>query len=197
MREATSRTIYMNAFQEGRMFSLFALRTGIDPGVVAPEVRRRVRDVLKTVPVVKVTTLAEQVDASIVPERLVTTVSGFFGALGAALAAIGLFGLLAYTVARRTNEIGIRMALGATRSRVIRMVLGDALRMLCAGVAAGALFAVWARRFAASLIEGLPLTSAVPILFGAIAMILVTVIAACVPARRAASVDPMEALRYE
>ena len=101
--------------------------TSIDPEAVVPDVRRAVREVLKTVPVTRVTTLGDQVDASIVPERLIATLSGSFGALGALLAAIGLYGLLAYTVARRINEIGIRMALGATRSAVTRMVLGDAL----------------------------------------------------------------------
>ena len=97
-----------------------------------------VSEVLKTVPVARVTTLAEQVDASIVPERLIATLSGLFGALGSVLTAVGIYGLLAYTVARRINEIGIRMALGATRSDVIRMVLGDALGMVCAGLAIGA-----------------------------------------------------------
>ena len=93
---------------------------------------------MKTVPVTKVTTLETQVDASIVPERLLATVAGVFGALGAVLAAIGLYGLLAYTVARRVNEIGIRMALGATRAGVARMVLGEALAMVVAGLALGA-----------------------------------------------------------
>jgi len=197
IREATSRTIYMNAFQEGHVFSLFALRTSIDPGAVSPEVRRAVREALKTVTVSKITTLAEQVDASIVPERLMTTVSELFGALGALLAAIGLYGLLAYTVARRTNEIGVRMALGATPGRVTRMVLRDALGMLTVGVAAGALGAVWAKRFAASLIAGLPVASVAPILFGAAAMAAVAMLAAYVPARRAARVDPVVALRYD
>ena len=76
--------------------------------------------------------------------------SGFFGALGAALAAIGLYGLLAYTVARRTNEIGIRMALGATERDVTRMVLKGALGLVCAGLVVGAPIAVWSKRFAAA-----------------------------------------------
>ena len=97
-----------------------------------------VRDVLKTVPVKRVTTLAGQVDSNIVPERLIATLSEFFGALGAVLAGIGLYGLLAYTVARRTNEIGIRMALGATAGSVSRLVLRDVLGMVCAGLVAGA-----------------------------------------------------------
>ena len=126
--------VYLNAFQEGRgRFSQFALRTDLAPARVVEQVRRAVRDVLKTVPVAKVTTLAQQVDASIVPERLMAKLSGAFGGLGALLAALGLYGLLAYTVARRTTEIGIRMALGATRRDVTRMVLSSALRLVCAG----------------------------------------------------------------
>jgi putative ABC transport system permease protein len=197
MREASQRTVYLNTFQEGRPASEFVLRTSVEPASVAGAVRRTVRDLLKTVPVVKMTTLSDQVDASIVPERLVATLSGLFGALGSLLAAIGLYGLLAYTVARRINEIGIRMALGATRADVTRMVLADALGMVAAGLAIGAPLALWARRFAANLIQGLPAESAVPIAFGAAAMIAVALLAAYLPARRAAGVDPMEALRYD
>ena len=123
--------------------------------------------------------------------------SGLFGALGAVLAAIGLYGLLSYTVARRTNEIGIRMALGASQSAMSRMVLADALRMVCAGLAIGAPMALWGKSIASSLIQGLPVESGVPIAFGVAAMIAVALVAAYVPARRAARVEPVEALRYD
>jgi ABC-type antimicrobial peptide transport system permease subunit len=198
IREATPRTIYLTVFQDGRVVSnSFVLRTNIDPAAVAVDVRRTVRDVLKTVPVAKITTLVDQVDASIVPERLIALLSGLFGALGSVLAAIGLYGLLAYTVARRINEIGIRMALGATPGRVTWMVLGDALGMVSVGLIVGAPLAFWGKRFAASLIPDLPVKGAVPIVFGVAAMVAVALVAAYAPARRAARVDPMEALRYE
>jgi ABC-type antimicrobial peptide transport system permease subunit len=153
---------------------------------VAGEVRRTVGTFLKTVPVASITTLAAQMDASIVPERLIATLSGLFGALGSLLAAIGVYGLLAYTVARRINEIGIRMALGATRGDVTRMVLGDALWMVSVGLAIGVPMALWGRRLASTVMEGLPLASPVPIAFGAVAMIAVALLAAYVPSRRAA-----------
>jgi predicted permease len=197
IREAPPRTVYFNMFQEGQVFSQFALRTYGNPNSVVPEVRRIVRESLKTIAVERVTTLADQVDASIVSERLIALLSGLFGVLGSVLTAIGIYGLLAYTVARRVNEIGIRMALGATRNDVIRLVLGDALGMVCGGLAIGALIAYWSKSFAASLIQDLPVQSAVPIVFGVSAMIAVALLAAYVPARRAARVDPMEALRHE
>ena len=197
MREASLRTIYLNTFQESSVDSRFALRTSVDPGAVAPDIQRTVRELLKTVSVKSVTTLADQVDASIVPERLIATLSLWFGALGALLAALGLYGLLAYTVARRINEIGIRMALGATRSDATRMVLGDALGMVCMGLAVGAPIAFWSESFAVSLIPDLQIRGAVPIASGAVAMIAIALLAAYVPARRAARVDPMVALRYE
>lgn len=152
---------------------------------------------MKTVGVAKVTTLDDQVNASIVPERLIAILSGFFGGLGALLAVIGLYGLLAYMVARRTNEIGVRMALGATEGDVSRMVLKGALGLVGAGLVVGVPIAVWSKRLAASAIENLPANNAFPIAFALTAMIAVALLAAYVPARRAARVDPMEALRHE
>jgi predicted permease len=195
--DAVPRTMYMNAFQEGGIASQFSLRTSVAPAAVAGDVRRVVREVTKNVRVARVTTLAEQVDASIVPERLIATLAGFFGALGALLAAIGLYGLLAYTVTRRTNEIGIRMALGATSADVIGSVLTSALGLVAGGLIVGAPIAVASRRAAASLIDGLPAGSALPIILAAVVMIAVALLAAYVPARRASRVDPMEALRCE
>jgi predicted permease len=189
-------TVYLNSFQEGRIFSKFALRTSVPPAAVAGDVRRAVGDVLKTVRVARVTTMSEQVDASIIPERLIATLSGFFGALGTLLAAIGLYGLLAYTVARRTNEIGVRMALGATERDVTRMVQKSALALVCAGLAVGAPLAFWSKRFAVHLVDDLPVSAAFPIGFAAAMTIALALLAAYVPARRAAHVHPMEALRH-
>jgi len=198
LREAPPRTMYLEAFRDGRVFSHnFALRTSIDPAAVTQQVRRIVRESLKTVPVERITTMSDQVDASIVPERLIATLSGVFGGLGALLVAVGLYGLLAYRVARRINEIGIRMALGATPGNVTRIVIADALGMVCAGLVIGIPIALWARRFAASVIEGLPLDSPLPIVLSGVAMIGIALLAAYAPARRAALVDPVEALRQE
>jgi putative ABC transport system permease protein len=197
LHEAAPRTMYLNAFQDGRGSShQLVLRTTVAPTAVVGEVRRAVRDVLKTVAVAKVTTMADQMDASIVPERLIAMLSGFFGGLGALLAAIGLYGLLAYTVARRTNEIGIRMALGATGRDVMRLVLKGALGLVCAGLIAGAPLALWGKRVAASMVENLPAATVFPIAIAAVAMIAVALLAAYVPARRAARVHPVEALRH-
>jgi putative ABC transport system permease protein len=177
--------------------SEFSLRTTVPPAAVAGEVRRVLEDVLRTVPVKKVTTLAEQVDASVVPERLIATLSGFFSGLGLLLAAIGLYGLLAYLVARRTKEIGVRMALGATGRDVTGMVLRTAWRLVAAGLLVGAPAAFWSTRVAASMVENLSGGSPLPIAAAALAMIGVALLAAYVPARRATRVDPLVALRAE
>ena len=197
LRDAPYPTIYFNMFQESRLLHQFELRTTVDPESVAGTVRRMVRDVLKTVPVRTVTTLADQVDSNIVPERLIATLSEFFGCLSVVLAGIGLYGLLAYTVARRTNEIGIRMALGATTSSVGRLVLRDVLGMVCAGFVAGASMVLWSRPLATSFLPDLKWESALPLAIGGGAMIAVALVASYVPVRRAARVDPMVALRHE
>ena len=204
LRDPAYPTIYFNVFQEAGLLrswgiSRFELRTAVSPAAVVGTVGRTVQEVLKTVPVKRVSTLSEQVDANVVPERLVATLSEFFGALGAALAGIGLFGLLAYTVARRTNEIGVRMALGATPGDVSRLVLGDASGMVCAGLAVGAALVLWCRPLALSVFHDLKLegAGATALAVASAAIAIVAVMASYVPARRAARVDPMVALRHE
>jgi len=197
VRDAAYPTIYFNMFQENRIFNQFEVRTTGDPAAIAGDVRRIVRDVLKTVPVTRVTTLADQVDSNLVPERLIATLSEIFGALAAVLAGIGLYGLLAYTVARRTNEIGVRMALGATAGDVGRLVLRDASVMVAAGLALGAVLVLSTRPVAASLIPGLKPELAGPLGGGALAIFSVALLAAYAPARRAARVDPVVSLRGE
>jgi predicted permease len=197
LQEPIGRMVYLNAFQEPGAPQQLSLRTRVRPEAVASDVRRAVRELLPTVTVGRVTTMADQVDASMIPERLIAMVSGFFGAVGALLAAIGLYGLLAYTVARRTAEIGIRMALGATQGDVTRMVLASAAALVCAGIVVGAPLAFWARQLAATFLDDLAEGAAAPMAAAAGAMIVVALAAAFLPARRAARVNPIEALRQE
>jgi ABC-type antimicrobial peptide transport system permease subunit len=197
IREDTYRTVYLNAFQGSSVPSHFMLRTSIAPQAVTDDVRRAVRDVIPAASVGNVITLADQIDGSIVPERLAALISGMFGALGSILTAIGLYGLLAYAVVRRVKEIGVRMALGASRSDMSRMVLGDALVMVLLGLAIGTPVAFWCRPFAASMMQDLPNNSALPIVLGVLAMIAIALVAAYIPVRRASRVDPMDALRCE
>ena len=194
--ETPPRMAYMNAFQEGRgLRSDFALRTTVDPTAVVSDVRRVASEVVPNISVGKVTTLTEQIDASIVVERLIALLSSAFGVVAALLAAIGLYGLLAYTVSRRTTEIGVRMALGATRGQITSMVLKSALGLVVAGLVMGAPIAVLSPRFLARLVQSLTVEAPLPLTVAAIAMIGVALVAAFVPARRAARVEPIEALR--
>ena len=190
-------TIYRDLNQQDFIGSQLAVRTSVSPDAVAGVVRETESSVLKTVPIVRITTMNEQIDSSIVPERLVAALSGGFGALGALLAAIGLYGLLAYTVTRRSHEIGVRIALGASRSDVRRMVLREASWMICVGLVLGAPLAFWAKSVAASLIPGLPAKSPFSIVFGGALIIALALVSAYIPARRATQVDPMVALRHE
>jgi predicted permease len=195
LHEPAPRIVYLSAFQDGRIASHFALRTEVSPSTLAPDVRRLLQaSAVKTIRLASMTTLADQMDASIVLERVMATLSGVSGALGAMLAAIGFYGLLAYSVTRRIPEIGVRMALGATERDVIRMILGDAAVLVGAGLLAGLPVAFWGRRVAASLVENLP-QAATPLFAAAATMVVVALLAAYLPARRAARVRPIDALR--
>jgi ABC-type antimicrobial peptide transport system permease subunit len=132
-----------------------------------------------------------------VPERLLATLSGFFGLVGMLLTATGLYGLLAYTVAQRTNEIGVRMAVGASAGTVASLVLNRCLRLVATGLLIGVPVAFWTTRIAASTVDNPPADSLVPTVAAIVGTIGVSLLAAWVPTRRATRVDPLVALRAE
>jgi putative ABC transport system permease protein len=172
--------IRSNVGMAGLLNSLKSAITGVNPEIDIQFV------VLKT-----------QIRDSLVQDELMATLCGFFGALAVLLAAIGLYGVISYTVTQRTNEIGIRMALGAQRSGIIRLMVGEVSVLITIGVVAGAVLTLAGGRAAGSLLYGLkaddPLTLALAVLI----LAAVGLIASFVPARRASHLDPMVALRYE
>jgi len=137
------------------------------------------------------------VDATLVEERLIAVLSGFFGVLAVLLACLGLYGVMAYTAARRTSEIGIRMALGATRGGVLAMVLKESLLLVAIGITIGVPATLALTRLVSSLLFGIQASDPLTIAGGAVLMIAVAALAGFLPAQRAARVDPMIALRYE
>ena len=142
-----------------------------------------------------VTSLDDTVKQTLVRERLMAALAGFFGILAAALAAIGLYGVMSYTVSRRRQEIGVRMALGAGRGRILRMVLGEAAVMVGAGVVVGGVLSVIGARYTQSLLFGLTATDARVIGAAAVLLAIVAVLASLWPAQRAARLEPTAALR--
>jgi ABC-type antimicrobial peptide transport system permease subunit len=156
-----------------------------------------VDEALKAGAVASLTTLSDQVNASIVPERLVASLSGLFGTLGAILVGIGLYGLLAFTVNRRVNEIGVRMALGATRGDITRMILTSAAGCVGVGLLAGTPIALWGQRLAGTWVENLQPVGMLPIVSAAAIVIAVAAVSTLVPVQRAARVNPAEALRRD
>jgi predicted permease len=142
-------------------------------------------------------TFHSQVEDSLLRERLMATLSGFFGLLAAVLATIGLYGVISYMVARRRNEIGIRIALGADRWKVLGLVLGEAGRLVAIGLVLGIALAVAAAQAAASMLYGLKPQDPLTIVIAVVLLTLVAVPASLLPARRAARLEPMIALREE
>jgi putative ABC transport system permease protein len=143
------------------------------------------------------TVLTSQIQQSLMRDRLMATLAGAFGLLAASLAVLGLYGVIAYMVARRRNEIGVRIALGATRGRVVGLVLREALLLLAVGLAVGVALAVWAGQAAASLVYGIKPRDPL-ILAGGVALLAIVAMAASYgPASRASRLLPMDALREE
>jgi predicted permease len=163
---------------------------------VSSTIRRDVQPMLGG-RLVRMRTLTAQLENSLTRERLMATVASVFGSLALALAALGLYGLLAYWVARRTHEIGIRLALGARRSAILAAVIGDAFRMTVFGAAAGLAVALSLSRFVSSMMFGLTSSDPFTIASAIVVLLVVGLVAAWLPARRATQVNPVAALRAE
>ena len=143
------------------------------------------------------TTQAEQVERRFLQEKVFAQAYALFGGLALLVASVGLFGLMSYSIARRTNEIGIRMALGAARRDVLRLVMRESMILVAAGVAIGLAAAAAASRFIATLLFGLAPTDPMTIAGAIAVMLLVSAVAGYLPAKRASGIDPMAALRCE
>jgi predicted permease len=207
LRGATPPTVYLSALQQIDGNANFALRldTAAAPdgnasagaAAIFPAIRAAVREIDPTLPVLNLRTQDDQIDRLNSQERLFARLSGLFGLMTLVLACIGLYGLMSYSVVRRTAEIGLRMALGARPLQVARMMLRESLAIVGLGVAAGIAAAYGTSRLVATMLFGLSPND--PITYGAAAVLLtgVALIACLLPARRASRVDPMIAFRAQ
>jgi predicted permease len=173
------------------------LVTHMPTGALEPQVKRVLANVDPNLTVTSVRTLQQQLDRSFDQQRAVASLAGLFGLVALVLAAIGLYGVTAYTVAQRTNEIGIRMALGADRGNVIGMVLNGAFRRVAAGLVLGLPLAVGAGYLLSAQLYGVKYWDPLALSVGALSLATCALIAAVIPARRAASISPIRALRAE
>jgi ABC-type antimicrobial peptide transport system permease subunit len=197
LRAKPPATVYVAYAQLAGDFSTtIAIRASGRLGRVAPDIQQAIQSKLPGAPI-EVRPLSTQVEATIVQERLMASLAGGFALVALTLACVGLYGLLAYSVAQRTKEIGIRMALGAPASRVIAQVLARAARLVFIGVAIGLPSAWAASRWVESMLFGLTPTD--PTVTGGAVVLLVAAaqLAAYLPSLRAARVDPLAALRHD
>jgi predicted permease len=195
LREETPRLVYFPAAQHDEY--LYSLQVHARSELSAGQVRDALAAVAQGLPITGVRSLGEQVEHSLRQERLLGQLTTFFGVLALLLAAVGLYGVLAYGVSQRTNEIGIRLALGAEPSRLLGAVLGTAMRWVGAGVVIGLSAALAASRFLSSLLFGLDPIDPATLVVTSAALVVVAGLAAYGPAHRASRLDPVSALRQE
>jgi predicted permease len=173
------------------------VRTSGSPSSVATQIREQLQSIDPNLPVLKIDTIEQQLDSQLVQDRLISAIAGFFGVLAVLLTCLGLYGVMSYMVARRTNEIGIRMAIGATRGRVLTMVLQESLALVVGGILIGLPATIAAARLIANRLFGVGASDPATIGSAVLLIIVVAALAGLLPARRASKVDPMVALRYE
>jgi len=188
---------YMPSMRNNYRNAYFALRTALPPMALTTAARKAVAAIDPNVPLANITTQDAVRDRNINQERLLATLCGALAGLALLLSCIGLYGLMAYHVARRTREFAIRMALGASRRNIADPILREALLLAALGVAIGVPVALTLARFIKSQLYGVAPTDPVTLIGAGVLLIAVAVLAAWIPARRAAKVDPMAALRHE
>jgi predicted permease len=199
LREKTPTRIYAPYFHPmwEHSYADFEIRTQADPASVSASLRKIVQETNSAIQPIEIKTMPGLVDDSLHTDRFIAQLAGMFGFLAMLLASIGLYGIMTYTVARRTRDIGIRMALGAQRAGVLWLVLRETLLLVLIGVAVGLPVAFAATHLLKSMLFGLGLVDPVAIVVSTIALAAVAALAGFLPARRAMRVDPMIALRYE
>lgn len=200
LRGDVNRRFYVSYFQNPGYSSgpiNFEIRTAGDPSGIMAAVRKAVQSVDSSLPTGDMTALTTLVDKSILQERLIAKLATGFGLLALVLACIGLYGVMSYTVAQRTNELGIRVALGAGRGQIVRMILRETSLILGIGSAIGLSLALAGGRMLKSILYGLSTVDPLTLVGATVLLSLITLLAGYLPARRAALVDPMLALRYE
>jgi putative ABC transport system permease protein len=184
-------------YQSPVPFATFVVRTSGDPVAMTSAVRGAMQEVDRGLPVYNIKTVNDVISDSVAPRRLNMLLLGIFAGLALVLAAVGIYGVISYSVSQRTREIGIRMALGASHSSVLKLVVGEGMILALIGVGIGVLASFFLTRLMSTLLFGVGTTD--PITFIAISLLLtgVSIVATLIPARRAIRVDPMVALRYE
>jgi predicted permease len=197
LRGAMPPTVYLPYFQEPASYASFAVRTTGEPTAMIASIRQAVREIDGSLPISDFKTVRQQVESGWAQERLFATLSSFFGLLAVMLAAIGLYGVMAYSVACRRNEIGIRMALGAQRRDVIRLALRESLLLVALGAGIGLATALATTRLISAQLFGLAPTDPLTITLATLLLLAVATLAGYLPARKAAQTDPMLALRDE
>jgi predicted permease len=175
----------------------FEVRTAGSPMDLASAVRRTGQNMDRNLALYRIKTQVEEINESLFQERLFARLTSFFGVLAVLLACVGVYGVMAFAVTRRTHEIGIRMALGASRAQITGMVLRETCLLVEAGIAIGVVLALGASRLISTLLYGLKPTDPLTMAIAALLMVAAAVLAGYVPSRRASRVDPMVALRYE
>ena len=202
MRDAAPPTVYQPLRQAVHIpYMYFEVRTAMDPFALVPGVRSAVASIDRSIPLFGITTESRLIDEHLLQERLFAKLTSCFSLLALLLACVGLYGILSYAVARRTREIGIRMALGGQPQDILKMVLKETLLLVVTGVAIGVPASLFATRLAATVLSemlyGVKPTDSAAIAIATTLTFGVAVIAGFLPARRAARVDPLVALRYE
>jgi predicted permease len=191
----TYYTLYRQSKEE--QFMTYAVRTQLPADAILPAIRNAVQSIDKDLPLRDIRTQTEQIEATISQERLFATLTAGFGILALILACIGIYGIMAYNVARRTSEIGIRMALGARARQVLFMILRESSWLALLGIAAGLTAAIALTRFVRTMLYGLKPTDPATLIAATIILLAIAIAAAYGPARRASRIDPMQALRHE